>query len=468
VNADVFVGVERLDFGSVARLDTAREHVRVRNLSERALRLDAIHAVNTVFVADSLGTEERTDSLAMPQTRGILLLPGEATRVPIRFMPRTLGTFTSDLVLTYTLDGLQRSTQAMTQVRGRSVALKIVPPEIDTVVVNVPRVASALCINRGREPITIATVRLVADTSVFVLPNGTPPPQALLENDTLAVVVSVRARSVGALPVARLLAVVETDTGRNDTVSIGVQGVARLREANDVTARFGLRATATEAAPGGRVRVEWLVSKGEIERLRRVNVGGITATFAMNPNVLILAPEERGARRISANTNTPQGVSALVRYAIPPTNWDGVQRVLKSLECIAVAGETDSTGIVLEDVQWRGVQVEGFDNGVFTAKACDAGGKRLVTSAKKTSLELVSPNPSKDALHLAYTVREDSFVRLELLDIQGNVVQTFVAKEQAAGEYSLDAALLNVPSGAYTVRLESAGVTRSRRVQVVR
>ncbi|TAE22123.1 MAG: hypothetical protein EAZ92_16130, partial [Candidatus Kapaibacterium sp.] len=64
---------------------------------------------------------------------------------------------------------------------------------------------------------------------------------------------------------------------------------------------------------------------------------------------------------------------------------------------------------------------------------------------------------------------EDGFVNVDLIDAQGKVAQTLVAEEQASGEYSIQAALARtVPSGSYTLRLQTAGVVKTVRVNVVR
>jgi Leucine-rich repeat (LRR) protein len=453
VNANVFVSVERLDFGLVSLHDTARQQLLLRNTSDRKITIDRVTTTNPLFVAETI-----------PQ-QGLVLSAGEEARINIAFMPLSVGVFQTDLVMTTTIGDLQDSIPVTRRVSGRGVALKIIPPNFDTVVVNVPRVASALLVNRGREAITVGKVMLLADSSIFSDQSRNLAFSPLTPNDTLAVVLSCRAQDIGRLPSARVLVVLDSPNARGDTVSIVIQGFARLPQPSDVSARLGIRAVPPKVSPGGAVTLELFISKGEIERLRRFNVPTISATFSLNPQVITLSPQERFVRRASS---AAVGVSKQIRYIVPPTAWDGVQSVLKRVECLAVAGDTDQTELTLESVRWDGVQIEGLENGTFIAEVCEAGGKRLVTSAKATQLAVIAPNPAKDEISIAYTLREDGVVEIALVDVSGKTAQVLVAEEQAAGEYTVTKALKNVPSGSYTVQLRMSTGVVTKRVNVVR
>jgi hypothetical protein len=59
-------------------------------------------------------------------------------------------------------------------------------------------------------------------------------------------------------------------------------------------------------------------------------------------------------------------------------------------------------------------------------------------------------------------------VEIALVNAGGNTAQILVSEEQAAGEYTLTKALKNVPSGSYTVRLQTSNGVVTKRVNVVR
>jgi hypothetical protein len=182
-----------------------------------------------------------------------------------------------------------------------------------------------------------------------------------------------------------------------------------------------------------------------------------------------VSPKPLTAEETAQRVRNTSPANSQERLTIPPTGWDGLNPVLVRIPCVAVAGNTEQTRLVLETIEWKGIVLDASVDGVFVAKACVAGGKRLVTSAKAASLSVVAPNPAKDMLSVSYTLREDGAVTLELVDMHGTSVQTMVQGEQAAGEYSMTTRLKNLPSGAYILRLVSAGGTlKTHKVEVVR
>jgi hypothetical protein len=261
-----------------------------------------------------------------------------------------------------------------------------------------------------------------------------------------------------------------------DSSEARLRAVGREISPNDVVVQMGIRAVPDSVAPGGTTTLEVYIAsrvtgvgtgRERVPALRELlarSVPRLIGAVGYNRNALTLAPNATTARRVrNTSLSNPQE-----RITIPPTGWDGRDTVLVRIPAVAVAGNTDWTRILIESFEWNGMVLDSAQSGRFTAKPCEAGGKRLVTSAKAAGLSVVAPNPAKDALHLVYTVREDSFVEIALLDMHGNVAQTLLAKEQTAGEYSIDAALQNIPSGAYTVRLQTAGTVLSKQVRVVR
>ncbi|MCX6304741.1 MAG: T9SS type A sorting domain-containing protein [Bacteroidetes bacterium] len=71
------------------------------------------------------------------------------------------------------------------------------------------------------------------------------------------------------------------------------------------------------------------------------------------------------------------------------------------------------------------------------------------------------PNPFSVSTKIVYTLPEDAKVTLVITDMYGKTVRTLVTDFQAAGNYSIavNAAELNLASGAYLYRIEAAGAT---------
>jgi len=69
---------------------------------------------------------------------------------------------------------------------------------------------------------------------------------------------------------------------------------------------------------------------------------------------------------------------------------------------------------------------------------------------------------------LTYTIPEESFVKLAVYDLQGNVVEVLTSGQRSAGYYSTNWNGINVPSGVYMIRLEASGATDVRKVVLMR
>jgi hypothetical protein len=169
-----------------------------------------------------------------------------------------------------------------------------------------------------------------------------------------------------------------------------------------------------------------------------------------------------------------------VTAIIPQTSWDGRNHSLLRFQARAVAGEVDKDALLIEDIKWGNparkpeaweakVFVEDPITNYFTAQACVAGGKRLVTSAKATTATAVSPNPVKNgSAEVSYTVREDGDVVIELVNASGQVAKTLVSGNHLAGEYVVSFSTQDTPSGAYMIRLQAANSLVFKRVNIVR
>jgi hypothetical protein len=405
---------------------------------------------------------------------------GDSLVLEAAFFPQNLEVQTANVTLAYSTVGTTEilRNEYVNRLVGRGAMLKIIVPDFDTVVVGRTRVASVLFVNRGFTNAEVRSIRLSRRDGEYSLVNRNGENVSELAGlsiavlDTASVVLRCTPRTVGelALNTVRYVANVDSSEAR-------LRAVGRELSPNDVVVRMGIRAVPDSVAPGGTTGLEVYIAERrtgigtgrervpELRELLARSVPRVSGAVGYNRNVLTLQNGATTARRV--RNTSPQNVQE--RITIAPTGWNGLDSVMVRIPAVAVAGNTDRTRLLIEAFEWPGMVLDApLDSVYFTAQACMAGGKRLVTSATGASLSVVAPNPAKDALRLVYTVREDSYVRVELLDLHGNVAQTLVGEEQRAGEYSLEATLKNIPSGAYTVRLQTAGTVLSRQVNVVR
>ena len=108
----------------------------------------------------------------------------------------------------------------------------------------------------------------------------------------------------------------------------------------------------------------------------------------------------------------------------------------------------------------RGLERAGFD--VPAVAAEDAPTAEAVTLAPP------APNPATGAVRLAATLAEAGRARLSVYDVLGREVAVVFDGVQAAGAHAVVWDAAGVAAGVYVVRLEAAGLVRTRTVAVTR
>jgi hypothetical protein len=455
---DAALGINRLDFGRVPRLDTAVGELVVRNIANTELRILSLASSNPMFqVVDMV---ERS------------IRPGEETRVVVRFIPERLQEQAGDVRITYTL-GSSTTAQEQTlqaRLRGDVIGIKIIPPSFDTVLVGQARIASALVINRGDRAALVRSLTIQSPSGIFgsgTTRQASGEDMSIGAGDTIAVMLRCVARRSGeqergALEYAATFAM----PNRDERGSVPLTAFARERTATDPVAKVGIRVRGdkTRIVPGSAVTLELYLASGNRTALVQNTSLVIGGTFNFDRNVLVLEASERSVRRVRPSSPTQR----IERFAFAPVRWDGRSEVLATVQCRAVAGDVDSTEIELENIVWQGALLEEFVQERLKLNICEAGGKRLVTTAQPSRIALVVPNPAKDEVRIAYTLREDGFAELALVDASGKVAKILVAEEQTAGEHEVRSSVSMLPSGTYTIRLQTSTGAVSTKVNVVR
>ncbi len=449
------LGAQRLDFGKIPRGDTAFAVLSVRNLSETRIRLaDVIAANHPSFVCEDM--------------RGKEILAGAVLPVRVRFTPTTLETVNAALTLRFTAEG---STQIQTQTTsprlfGRGGALKLIPPALDTSVIGTTKLLAVQVINVGDRSTEIVRVDLRRGAREYSFRADVDGRAPLGAGDTTAVLLKF-------VPERTNTAAQETIycQATVDTITAPLTQFGRARKPSDVVAKLGLRAMPESAPPGSAVMLEIYLaetSAADRARLFQSSVPFFTASLRLDRNVLALGAAAQAFVRPLRNT-APQ--NSTQRYAVPTTFWNGRDSVLVRVPCVAVAGSTDATKLVLEQIQWGDgtLQVADVIEGRFVARTSQAGGKRLITTESKVIQILrLAPNPSVDALEVAYQLVSPALVAMSLVDMRGATVQTFAPAVETAGEHVRRVGVAHLPAGAYTLRIESAGSVLVRRVEIVR
>lgn len=457
------VTISNLNFGKMIRFDTARGTVRLQNLSSSTLTIESIQTALADF---------QVDSVPLPRT----VSAGGEVKLPIRLIAQTVGRLSSAMTVSFRV-GMSAVVQTRTltnRLEARVTGLRIIAPPFDTVIVGRTHIASAKVINLEDRPITLQSASLLLPMGAYTL-NFAEKEISIEAGNTLLVPMMCRATTIGTVQGNTLRCItynVPLDEVRRedlDTTQVEFQTYARLQTPNDIVIQVGVRALDDNVSPGSPVRLEvYLRSSKSLESIIKAGQANFQGKIRMNNQVLVL---DRGETGLRLDNSRKPSLDGLQGYILPPSFWLGRSEILARIRCIAVAGTTNTTSLVLENFVWGegSVIIDSLINGSFTAMVSRAGGTRLIAPAKTTLiLTGIAPNPVKDAMDIRYSLAEGGFVTIELLDTRGNVVQSLKQEAQVSGEYTLNAKIGWLASGTYTVKISMDGEVATQQVKIVR
>ncbi len=448
------LSAQRVDFGKIPRGDTVFATLNLRNQSSQSVRIDnLITADNTAF------------TISIPQNSTI---PAESSvSLRVRFIPTTLDAVNAGITVRFVTEG---STAMQTQtisarLFGRGGALKLITPAIDTSVIGTTKLLAVQVVNVGNREVDLVRVDLRRGAREYSFRASVDGQMPVGAGDTASVLLKFVAERIGTASSESIYCQANIDTVSTPLVQYG-----RLRLPSDVTAGIGIRALPPVAAPGALVMVELFLTEmtpGDRDKLLRFGVPAFRASVRMNRQALV--PDASGAALMRAVRNTVPR-NTMQSYTVPTTYWNGRDSVLLRVPCRVVAGSTDATALVLEQLQWGDgtLQITNVMEGKFSSTISQAGGKRLISSGTSTALAL-SPNPANDVLEVRYTLAKSSMVVLTLLDVRGQQVGSILTEVQPKGSHILPVRVERFASGTYTLRLSiDAEEISTQQVQIVR
>ncbi|MCU0425311.1 MAG: IPT/TIG domain-containing protein [Candidatus Kapabacteria bacterium] len=470
------------NFGKIPLRDSAGMTLELRNISQRMLRLRSV-SVRVGGVASVQPSAVQPFVLRLPpQTT---LQPNQATPLLLAtaFIPQVLTEVRGDVVLTYTTNEDTSAVQTQifpARLRGSGSALKIIPPRFDTLLVNVPRLSSALVVNLGQQPLRVNRLRL--RSAVQPLPAGqsseTPyllrsdeQNAVIASGDTLAILLEARTATKGMLAEDALLCNVQSEGATPmlfDTATGPLRSFGRDRLPSDAVMRVGVRAVPPEAPPGAAVRLEVFIAEGDLAKIRFTGTQSFRGTLRMSRQVLALA-QSSSIFRVRTSTQKPDEQI----ITLPTTFWSGQNPLLLSVNAVVVAGSVDTTRLECfldwgAETDVESVQITEFRAGRFQTRVSQAGGKRLI-SAVGAKLLAISPNPAQNLVEIRYMLPEAGFVTLTVNDIRGQEVRRIVSAVQSGGAHTQAYNLAGLPSGTYSLVLRVGDdVRETQQLQVVR
>jgi hypothetical protein len=258
-----------------------------------------------------------------------------------------------------------------------------------------------------------------------------------------------------------------------DSASVAVHAVVRAVIPNKPFVTVGVKPRQDNLPPGSRVLLDVYIQEGNLDMLFKAADPNIRAQVGFDPQVLALVS---GGRQLRSSSSTRAVVEV-------QTRWDSRSIILATLECRVVAGERVKTDAMLVGLQWgkpatellptdQAVIVEELEEpttATFTARVSRAGGARLIAqSGSKATLSAMQPNPLLDISQITYSLQEQMFVQVVLLDVFGKVMKVLADRNHLKGEYTIPVSVHDLPTGTYFVVMRTPSEILTERVEVRR
>lgn len=438
--ANAPLSLQPLDFGVVARGDTAVAQVRLKNISGRALLVYAVEpALSPYFSVPAFGAAKT-------------LAANDSLDFEAFFHPtRAANILQSDVAVEYALEGAatRQRFSFPRRLSGEGSNFKIVPPTVDTVFVGRPTIGVARLINRGEQQIKVREISLEnAQISDYALDESAQELRdaVLRRGEERSFTVRFAPRAEGLLAEQRVRVAFD-DAGGDTPSSVAaaarrfvLQSFARALSREDVVVRLGLRAIPERAAPGSSVVLELYIDSGMSARLKERAAPVFFGAVRLNPRVIL--PNAGGILR-PERAEGSSGAGALERFTLTPSFWNFRDSILARIEARALAGSVDTSALIIDYMIWDKVVVGDVVGGGFRSLLSRAGGERRIAPASlqnfAPTILSVSPNPVSDEVEIVFSFAEN--------DGDESITADYTAGQTVAGQTAVGALILLDASG---------------------
>ena len=459
IDAGALVIIPQSDIGRTVVGRTKSGTVEVVSVSDAPVQIVGARLEGTDITAFRIDTTTTS-------VRDVTIPAFGKYQIRINFNPASLGVKQVRLVLTLS-NGGATTTERSGIVRGTPTFVDVNNLDFDTVLTDFVKVRNLAVANFGRDTIRIRERLIFSDTTTTKLDPAAPQfPYTILPGDTLYLPVQMLSSRLGATS-----GTIKIVTAQ-DTIIVDTKGFVREKNDQDVRFSVGIEAIPNVATPGSRVqlRLYGVPDVGKtfaqtLSEIFRANNPSYSISISMNRNVLVPAASET-----KLTTTATAGVYRVVQ---PRLNNDPSTTTFLTFDCVAVAGETNATAIVITERTWNDPSIfVGLPiNGTFTANVSRAGGMRLIAPAKTTTnlITALKPNPSSDEAVIAYTIQQDEPLEIAVFDARGMKVRTLLTtNEQKSGAHTITLRTSDLASGQYRIMLIAPSGTVQEQLNVVR
>ncbi len=150
--------------------------------------------------------------------------------------------------------------------------------------------------------------------------------------------------------------------------------------------------------------------------------------------------------------------------------------ILTTIPLKSSLGRVESTSIDFEQIRWFDTDGNAVDydtdflSGYFKQIGiCEEGGKRFFNPNGETGIGTLSPNPAEDKIHIDFSVTEEGYTEITMINLMGETVATFFAEDVSDfQERQIIADVSELGSGQYILQFKTPTYIERHKVVVVR
>lgn len=190
-------------------------------------------------------------------------------------------------------------------------------------------------------------------------------------------------------------------------------------------------------------------------------------------NLAIAWTEQRGSGRSPADSLVIRSLGPNVSF-LSPGSFRNKSGIIAAGEDITIGFEINADGWEVGDYTWSYfVNHNGFGDGLvipctLTVDATSNMGDVDPSLPVEFGLHAIYPNPFNSMTRISFGIPNSAFTELKVYDLSGREVEMLLSSEPSVGNHTLTWDATGLASGVYLLRLESAGMTRARKVVLMK
>ncbi len=435
--------IANVNFGKIQNGSTRSIPILFTNIGSSALTITTIPPLNTPFLIESIVPP-------LPAR----LQPNEKLTITVKYKAET-GVQTSKVVAIATIPCAAADTVLIQGEGTLSPQPSLSATKqltFDSVCIGKEKMLTAQLVNNGAVTLQIQKADISGSTD-FALKNFVP--RALQSGDKMDVQVACIPSATGQTT-ARIIWVTDLLQDTTDASGIGKDCGNPLPDSSKTTVKIA----DIQADVGAKVKLAVVMTKQQ--GLLESGATKFKATLRMNRNIIHCT---------DPNIVCISGTNPALCEVEITGNYQSGRDTLGFIDAEATLGDVESAPLELVDFQWtngKGVVNVVRQNGEFRLlNLCREGGLRLYQSQGTVSITL-RPNPASQNAEVEYTLREETFVKIDMTNILGQQVILIDNAIRKQGTYKQTVELANVGEGVYFLNLLCPNITESIRVYILK